>query len=481
MSPANISSSMPGASRRDFLKAAAAVTLGFHGLKRLVAAPLDMQTSDGWSAPGFGPLKKDPQGLLDLPEGFSYHLFSRVGEKMDDGLFVPGKPDGMAAFAGPNGRTILVRNHELLSKWTELGPFGKGNELLSKVAPESLYDRGWNKTPCVGGTTTLVYNTREKKLEKHFLSLAGTQYNCAGGPTPWGSWITCEENTQRSDEEYEKDHGYPFEVPASAEIRLARPSPIKGMGRFRREAIAVDPKSGVVYQTEDVGDGIITRYIPNKPGELLAGGRLQALAIRDEPSRDTRNWLDDKTKKPLAEPFAANNRVAVRWVDLDDVESPEDDLRKRAVAAGAAMFARGEGMWFGNDAVYFACTNGGRIRAGQVWRYVPSPFEGTPRESEQPGMVELFIEPNDGALVENCDNLTVSPWGDLVLCEDGPRSQYLVGVTPSGGIYKLALNAGDIFEFAGSCFSPDGSTLFVNVQGSGRTYAITGPWEQRKA
>jgi secreted PhoX family phosphatase len=468
-------------SRRSFLRTAAAVTLGFRGLQAVFAGrPKSPARDDAVTThPGFGPLRPDRAGLLDLPAGFTYRSISSAGEVMADGLLVPGKPDGMAAFAGPEGLIILVRNHELEWDRQKIGPFGPANERLGKIPADRIYDAGFRKTPCQGGTTTLVYDTRSQSLRTHFLSLAGTQYNCCGGPTPWGSWITCEENTDRAGDRHEKDHGYPFEVPARTEPGLAEPIPLKAMGRFRREAVAVDARSGIVYQTEDIPDGIITRFIPDQPGNLRAGGRLQALAIRNVPRRDMRNWPEDKGGDggPRVEP---GRPMPVEWITLTDVESPADDLRYRAYDAGAARFARAEGMWYGNDSIYFACTNGGMIQCGQIYRYRPSPFEGTPRESEFPGTLELFIESDDPGLLENADNLTVAPWGDVVLCEDGPNQQHLVGVTPEGRIYKLARNAASTSEFAGACFSPDGTTLFVNIQGDGRTFAITGPWEKRR-
>jgi secreted PhoX family phosphatase len=151
-------------------------------------------------------------------------------------------------------------------------------------------------------------------------------------------------------------------------------------------------------------------------------------------------------------------------------------LRRRGLAQGAACFARGEGAWYGNDAIYVACTNGGRKKKGQIWRYVPSLFEGAPEERNDPGKLELFVEPNDGDLVDNADNLTVAPWGDLIVCEDGEDEQFLVGVTPKGEFYKFGKSAAGDSELAGVTFSPDGTTLFVNIQHKGLTLAITGPW-----
>ncbi|HMG93848.1 MAG TPA: alkaline phosphatase PhoX, partial [Chryseolinea sp.] len=137
--------------------------------------------------------------------------------------------------------------------------------------------------------------------------------------------------------------------------------------------------------------------------------------------------------------------------------------------------ARGEGMWYGNNEIYFACTNGGANKSGQVFRYKPGQFEGTSRESENPGTLELFAEPNNKDILKYCDNLTVAPWGDLILSEDDDQP-FLVGITPTGEYYKLGENIGYRSELAGCVFSPNGSTLFVNIQHAGLTLAIEGPW-----
>jgi secreted PhoX family phosphatase len=455
--------------RREFLRTAALYSAGFVGLRALALRPL-LAASGATAVAGFGPLVDDPAGLMRLPRGFRSVVFSHTGEEMADGFLVPGMHDGMAAFPGPDGRTLLVRNHELESRQAKIGPFGADHGRLGRMPRDRIYDRGHDVEPNLGGTTTLVFNTRTQQLESHFLSLAGTVRNCAGGPTPWGTWITCEEVNDQPEPQAEQAHGFNFEVPPTATPALAAPVPLKAMGRFRHEAVAVDPQSGVVYQTEDTGDGLLYRFIPHEPGRLAAGGRLQALVVNGWKTADTRNWQERR--------FPVGSPQPVSWIDLDDVESPAGDLRKRGAAAGAAVFARGEGAWHGNDSVYFAMTNGGAALLGQIFRYRPSPYEGTARESDQPPTLELFSEPNDSALVSNCDNVTVAPWGDLILCEDTSGLCRVVGVTPAGEYYVLAAAMKE-GELAGACFSPDGSTLFVNVQRPGYTLAITGPWERR--
>lgn len=468
-------------SRRGFLKSSAAAAAGFAGLKTLIH-PSTSFADDSAAEPaantpvGYGELLADPEGILALPRGFSYSIISEEGNEMDDGFLVPGAPDGMAALPGPYGLTVLIRNHELTPDNT--GPFGEDRKLAAKVHPSKIYDAGNGVTPNSGGTSTIVFDTQNGKIIRQFLSLTGTIRNCAGGPTPWKTWISCEETVFRAGEhdgfETEKDHGYNFEVPISARMELADPFPLTEMGRFNHEAVAVDPKTGIIYQTEDRDDGLFYRFIPNRPGELRMGGKLQALVVSSRRSIDTRNWTDE-------EHVDVGQKMAVEWVDLKDVAAPDDDLRLQGFFSGAARFARGEGICYGNGEFYFACTSGGSEKIGQIWRYKPSYDEGTSREGQTPGRLELFIEPNDSKLVHNADNLTVAPWGDLIVCED--RSEQvvrLVGVTPQGKCYPFAMNHLRT-EFAGVTFSPDGSTLFVNIQGAGLTLAITGPWRAPSA
>ena len=458
--------------RRRFLGTCGAVTAGFLAYRNAFERSIDALASVGTAATGYGPLVEDPAKIIDLPKGFRYAVVSHAGDEMPDGLLVPGLPDAMAAFAGPGTHVMVVRNHECLGTGSAFGP---RNERLAKISASKLYDLGAGVTPCAGGTTTFVWDTKSQSLVTQHLSLAGTLRNCAGGATPWGSWLTCEETVLKQGFHKEeklqcmKDHGWVFEVPAKATAALADPRPITAMGRFVHEACAVDPKSGVVYLSEDREDGLFYRFIPNTRGDLHAGGRLQALAL-DGDVHDTRNWPGDEPHMLVGAKHKAE------WIDLDDVESPDDDLRMRGFDDGACRFARTEGMWMGHGELYFACTDGGRRQIGQIFRYIPSAREGTPDEEKSPGHLELFIEPNDPERMKNPDNVGIAPWGDLLLCEDHPGELVrIVGVTPAGGLYTFA-RARVEGEFAGAVFSPDGSTLFVNIQQSGLTLAITGPW-----
>jgi hypothetical protein len=433
-------------SRRKFLTLAGASTVGTVLLSPLQLLAESKLRGRAIASKGYGTLKIDRAGLLDLPAGFRYRAFSRTGDLMSDGHPVPADHDGMAAFPGPRNTTILIRNHEL-----------SPDESPAIIAPKSKqYD-----PLCKGGTTTLIVD-RHRRLVKHYASLAGTCRNCAGGPTPWGSWISCEEdistpatNQEGNPKNVSKKHGYNFEVSSKAK-GLVEPIPLVAMGRFYHEAIAVDPTTGIIYQTEDRGDGLFYRFIPKQRGKLQAGGVLEALKIKEIPQAIT------KANFPIRQP------MAVEWVPIEDVDPDTDTIRVEGFSKGAAQFSRGEGLCYGKGEVYFCCTDGGATRAGQIWRYLP-----------KQNTIELFLEPGDRALMENPDNVVVAPWGDLFFCEDGGGEQFVVGVKPNGQTYHLARNAINDKELAGVCFSPDGRTMFVNIQKPGITFAIWGPWSER--
>jgi secreted PhoX family phosphatase len=447
-------------SRRSFLCRAAGYTAAFALWRRLDASP-PPRSSRG----GYGPLIPDPAGILDLPQGFRYRLLSQYGETMSDGLLVPNCHDGACAFPGPGGTTLLVRNHELLPFSPIDGPFGEKNQRLQKLAPTAFYDYGFGTSPALGGTTTLVCDSRTGDLLRHSLSLAGTVRNCAGGPTPWGSWLSCEEFVQSADQQwFEKDHGFVFEVPARAD-GLAAPVPLSGLGRMNHEACAVDVDGRCVYLTEDRDDGLLYRFVPDRPGQLAAGGRLQALKLKDLPWADTRNWG--------ARVIQPGRRYPVEWVEIHDVLAPGDDLRVQGHAKGAALFARGEGIWAALDGIYFTCTSGGAAQIGQVFRYRPPGLD--PDAAGGPEDLELWLEPNDYRVFESVDNLAAAPWGALFVCEDGTASNRVLGLE-DGGTFEFARNAFNGSELAGVTFSPDGSTMFVNRLMPGATFAIRGPW-----
>jgi hypothetical protein len=449
-------------SRRHFLRNAGAAAIGFSSLQQFVGcAPAGRD---------FGPLVPDPEGLFDLPKDYSYTIISRYGEEMADGLLVPHRPDGMAAFPGPDGLTLLVRNHEVHGRTAgpEEGAFGADLSRLPLVG-DRIFDAGNEGfAPALGGTTTIVYDTRTGETVRQFLSLAGTIRNCAGGPTPWNSWLTCEEDTMPANNRYREAHGWMFDVPATADPMLADPTPVRDAGRFYREGVAVDPKTGIVYMTEDLSDGLLYRYVPNVPGDLHKGGTVDALAFAEGPELDIRNRGVQR--------FEPGRSAAVKWVRMTDMDNPNDDLRFRGRELGAARIARGEGIAYGDGQIFIACTDGGLNREGQILRYVPSAFEGTDREDEAPGMLQLYAEPNNTDLLENCDNLTVAPWGDVVIAEDASTHPRLSIINAAGEIKIIGRNSRSNSELCGPCFSPDGSTLFVNVQHEGVTLAITGPW-----
>ena len=446
--------------RRQFLGTA---SLAFLALQRYaIAAPSTRVIQP------YGPLMPDPKRILDLPKGFIYKVISKAGNTMTDGFKVPGKPDGMAAFPGPDGKVVLVRNHELPLAATALGPFENNLAYPSELDPALSHDPGeGGSEPYFGGTTNLVFDPTTGETVTEFLSLTGSDRNCAGGPMPWGTWITCEE-PEAMTHGRGRNHGWSFEVKATATPGLQKAVALKALGRFRHEAVALDPATGILYLTEDRNDGLLYRFIPEKKNDFTSG-KLQALAIVDKPKADLRNY-DPRTKWPVE-----GAEIKATWIDLEDTHAPKDDLRDRGHQAGAARFARGEGIHFTPDGIFICCTDGGPSRRGQLFCLQPS------GSAEKHDTLSLFLQSEKDDLLTNGDNLCPAPWGGLVICEDliddsFAEHSHVQCVTPEGKIHTLARNAKDKSEFAGCCFSPDGKWLFVNLQGHGLTLAITGPW-----
>ncbi|HEV2742124.1 MAG TPA: alkaline phosphatase PhoX, partial [Rubrobacter sp.] len=391
-------------------------------------------------------------GLVDLPRGFQYRIISGQDARLSNGAPVPGEHDGMAAFRGPGNTTVLTRNHEL----------GFMDKAESPVVGKNPYDRTER-----GGTTGVLVGPDRREISSFVIS-SGTRNNCAGGATPWGTWLTCEEDRTT-------DHGYVFEVdPRAPENGLSK-TPIRQMGFFSHEAVVVDPATGIVYLTEDDFRGFVVpdpedetpgtrmrvsflyRYLPDirprRPGHLQRGGKLQVMSLEESPRYN-------------ADLAAPRQRFGVIWKNVDP-EEPHADAKSQ----NAARFNRLEGACLAGGSLWFSDTMGGEQRLGQVFRYRPATE-----------LLELFYEGVKPGKMESPDNIVVTPWGDLWFAEDetveGNKKNRMAGITPDGQVYVFASNRLNNSEFAGPTFSPDGKTFFVNLQNPGITLAIWGPFRE---
>ncbi|MEU0136285.1 alkaline phosphatase PhoX [Streptomyces sp. NPDC006296] len=449
------------ATRRQVLagSAATAASVAFAG----AFTELFSGTAEARGHSGYGPLVPDPDGLLDLPKGFRYRVLSREGDPLRSGEGrVPSNHDGMAAFAGRGGRVHLVRNHE--------------NRVTADIAVPTI--EGLTYDPAAKGGCTALELDGRGGVRGERVAIAGTAVNCAGGPTPWNTWLTCEETEDKAGTNgYTKDHGFVFEVDG-ADPRRTGAVPLTAMGRFQHEAVAIDPRNGIVYETEDAFDepfGLFYRFLPEKPlggrGSLRAGGALEAMRVPGVPDLSV-----------VQETGATFDRI--EWVPVPDPQAAGTPIRLQDFGAKGITHAQKlEGCYWGGSSVYFVSSfahsseGSAADHFGQVWRYEPQRRRLT--------LVVVFGPDTDIQLPgESPDNICLAAGGGLMVCEDGGGAQHVLGVTRRGEVYPMARgrqNTGteeepEWGEFAGVTFSPDGGTMFVNCYTPGTTFAVTGPW-----
>ncbi len=381
--------------------------------------------------------------LIKLPPGFRYRSFSWTDDRLSDGTLVPGLHDGMGAILRENeGVVDLVRNHEI--------------GVQPPFAAPVVFDPGAG-----GGTTTLAFDLNRGEWLSAEGSLSGTIRNCAGGTTPWGSWLTCEETEQVAEGPLRHSHGYVFEVIPGG---VTTGEPLDQLGRFSHEAAAVDPVTGMVYLTEDDRNAGLYRFVPSAPGSRgLRSGRLEMLAIVGAP-RDDSMWRVGETQ-------------AVHWVEIDDPRARQTRTFDQGFAHGGKRFKRLEGVAINDRELLFVSTTGGVMKSGQVWSL-----------DLDTSSLTLVFESWSEDVLHQPDNIFAVDAG-LILCEDGGRAPTRMSMLDGDGLIRVLAENNATFdgyrgltgdfravEWCGACFVEN--WLFANIQSPGITVAITGAWDQ---
>jgi uncharacterized protein len=419
-----------GLSRRSVLTRSAtgvgiALTGSYAGL--FGAAPAGAKGHPGNGTPpkgevGYGPLVDDPAGLLALPAGFSYTLVAESG-----------------------------------------------------VTTGFTYD------PVAGGGTTNLEVDKDGNRIREYVSLAGTHNNCAGGKSPWDTWLTCEEAESLTGQS--KPHGYVFEVDPYDQDANRDPKPIKALGRYAHEALVIDPDTGAIYLTEDAGNpnGLLYRWTPPEEALPLGKGVLRTVA-------DDAGVLEALKASTLGGAHVPDLSVAIEpgttykteWVTVPDRDAKTLSTRKQFTNDQITRSRKLEGMWWGDGGAYFVCsfarlTDGSAAQHdGQIWFLDPL------EETIELKLHFAYTPLDQDSDPDGPDNITVSAYGGLIIAEDGEGKQHLVGSTENGEAFFFARNDHpEDSEFTGPTFSHDKKILFASIQTPGHVFAIQGPFKKQ--
>jgi uncharacterized protein len=457
---------LQGISRRTMLnRSAAALGIALAGNLEGLFGDAVTQASAHGRPVGYGPLIDDPNGLLSLPKGFRYTIVAQSGvTTLESGEPTPSDPDGTAAFKGRYGGSVLINNHEVSG---------------SEPYPVPHID-GYVYDPAARGGTTTIEVDRHGSRIREYVSLAGTHTNCAGGATPWDTWLTCEETETIT---ATARHGYVFEVDPYDQRKNRDPKPIKALGRYAHESLVVEPRTGRIYLTEDATapNGLLYRWTPPRSVHHLGDGSLKRLADTAGTLEAMRAFTRSGEHVPdLSVATEPGTKYRVAWVEVPDRDATTTSVRKQFTNDQITRSRKLEGMWWGDDGAYFTAsfarfTDGSAAQHdGQVWFLDPK------RGTLELKLHFVYTPEDQDTDPDGPDNITVSPFGGVIIAEDGDGTNHLVGSTDRGDVFFFARNEHpDDSEFAGPTFSHDRRILFANVQAPGFVYAIQGPWRRQ--
>lgn len=459
------------ATRRDFLKGAGATALGAAGASALAAFAPRAHASPVPDGFDWGEPVPDPNlvPVLDLPPGFSYRVLLRRNDRMSDGIRRPGLPDLNIALPRENDEILLVTSHEIL--WIH-AIFDFLNAFNPAKQTPILHRRG-DRPTSTGGCTATLLDRNLDVIETNVIA-SDMMGNCSGGPTPWGTVLTGEENSQwvRGDGT-RFGYGYIYEVDPTGNSRPVR---IPEMGRFSHEGAAVDPETGIVYLTEDDRPACLYRFVPDTPdwdsggGHLDAGGVLQAFVEDPRPG-----WVDiDRPAPQELELDQLPWNLGPATAIINSFLRPDQRRTARqGLAKGARRFARLEGIRYHDGGIYFAET---AIGCGRVWRFDISAETLTIVAEGADGPESLLCMPDNLAIHPTTHAIAITEDKDDTKMRITGANRIMV-LTPDGDHLAPLGVVRNGFEPTGVEWSPNGNALFVNIMGGpDLTLAIEGPF-----